>query len=353
MDPKLELVKKLLPGFIPLLIFIIADEIWGTKIGLIVAVAVGIAEFVYTYWREKRLDSFILLDTVLLVGLGAVSLLLDNEIFFKLKPAVIQTIFCLILAISVFSPRNLLLVMSKRYMKGAEINNEAEKKFNQSLRALLFIFLFHTALVYYSAYFMSKEAWGFISGGLFYILFAVYFVIEFLRNRFFNKIADEILPLVDEEGRVTGKATRAQCHADKSLMHPVVHLHVVNEKKQIYLQKRPETKLIQPGKWDTAVGGHVGFGEDLEKSLEREAFEEIGIKNFKAQLVAKYKWQSDVETELVFMFITQYDDEIFPDKEELADGKFWDWQEVKRSLRKNVFTPNFEHEFLILEKMIK
>ena len=45
------------------------------------------------------------------------------------------------------------------------------------------------------------------------------------------------------------------------LLHPVVHLHVMREGGFLYLQKRAMDKDIQPGKWDTAVGGHVDFGE--------------------------------------------------------------------------------------------
>ena len=68
----------------------------------------------------------------------------------------------------------------------------------------------------------------------------------------------EIFPIVDEDGNVIGSATRGECHSGSMLLHPVVHLHVFNSKGDIYLQKRPEWKDIQPGKWDTAVGYH-GF----------------------------------------------------------------------------------------------
>ena len=77
-----ELLKKLLPGFIPLFVFIAADEIWGTKIGLFVAVGVGVVEMVWVGLKEKRFDKFILFDTALLVILGAVSIFLENDIFF-------------------------------------------------------------------------------------------------------------------------------------------------------------------------------------------------------------------------------------------------------------------------------
>ena len=140
----------------PLIIFIAADAIWGTRIGLIIAVAVGIIEFIFSYIKEKIVDKFILLDVGLIVILGMVSILLENEIFFKLKPALIELIFCVILAVSVFSPVNVMLLMSKRYMKNIEFGEAQVAQLNKSLRVLFFIFLGHTLLIIYSAFFMSK-----------------------------------------------------------------------------------------------------------------------------------------------------------------------------------------------------
>ena len=149
---------------------------------------------------------------------------------------------------------------------------------------------------------------------------------------------------MNEKGEVVGKAPRSICHSSKNYLHPVVHLHVINSKGEIYLQKRPMHK-IQPGKWDTAVGGHIAFGEDIETGLKREAFEEIGITDFKAKLLANYIWESDIERELVFCFITNYDGAIIIRKEELSDGKFWSHREIKNVLGKEIFTPNFEEEY--------
>ena len=52
----------------------------------------------------------------------------------------------------------------------------------------------------------------------------------------------ERFPIVDEEGRVVGAATRGECHNGSRLLHPVVHLHVFNSRGEVYLQKRPEWK---------------------------------------------------------------------------------------------------------------
>ena len=64
----------------------------------------------------------------------------------------------------------------------------------------------------------------------------------------------EIFPVVDEQGRVVGSATRGECHGGSKLLHPVVLLHVFNSQGDVYLQRRPEWKDIQPGKWDTGHG---------------------------------------------------------------------------------------------------
>ena len=54
-----ELLKKLLPGFIPLFVFILADEYWGMKVGIAVALLIGLGEMGFTWIREKRLDRFV------------------------------------------------------------------------------------------------------------------------------------------------------------------------------------------------------------------------------------------------------------------------------------------------------
>ncbi len=158
----------------------------------------------------------------------------------------------------------------------------------------------------------------------------------------------EYFPLVDEAGNVTGKATRTECHSGTFLLHPVVHLFLLNSSGALYLQKRSENKDVQPGKWDTSVGGHIEPDETVIDALHRETSEELGIKHFKPVFIHKYKFTSDIESELVHSFYTIYDGAIKPDVIEIAEGKFWTSNDIESNLGKGVFTPNFECEYLLL-----
>ena len=155
----------------------------------------------------------------------------------------------------------------------------------------------------------------------------------------------EIFPIVDEDGKVVGSATRGECHSGSLLLHPVVHLHVFNSAGAVYLQKRPEWKDIQSGKWDTAVGGHIDYGETPEQALSREVREELGITDFTPVFVDKYVFESKRECELVYVNRTTYDGPIRPSAEELDGGRFWTIEEICEAMGKGVLTPNFENEF--------
>ncbi len=347
-----NLLVKFIPGFLPLIVFVIAEEIWGLQTGLIVAVGFGILEFLFSWIKERKADYFILIDTALLLVLGGVSYLMHDEILLLLKPALIETILAVLLGVSAFSKYNIMMMMSKRYLKEIELTEAQLMEFSRNIKVIFFIILVHILLTVYAAFFLSHAAWAFVSGGLFFLFIGGFIIYQFLRYRYLKKCMEkeEWLPVVDENGGVKGKIPRSVCHGDQRIMHPVVHMHVLKN-NSIFLQKRPEDKLIEPGKWDTAVGGHLSFGEDLENGLKRETLEEIGLTEFKHQFIVKYIWETDVETELVYCFITRDWKNIRINKKELDDGKFWPIHQIKENLGKGVFTPNFEKEFELLDQV--
>jgi len=165
-----------------------------------------------------------------------------------------------------------------------------------------------------------------------------------LMNRRYKN--EEWFPVVNNEGKVTGKAPRSLCHDGKSfLLHPVVHLHIFNRSGKLYLQKRSMKKDTEPGKWDTSVGGHIGIGESVAQALERETMEELGLNGFTLQFISSYVWQSTRERELVNSFSTVTQKIPVINRDEIDEGRFWSMLEIRNNIGKDIFTPNFEHEF--------
>ena len=162
---------------------------------------------------------------------------------------------------------------------------------------------------------------------------------------------EEIFPIVDESGITVGKATRGECHSGSKLLHPVVHLHLFDSCGRIYLQQRPLWKDIQPGKWDTAVGGHIDYGETVDAALRRETQEELGLTDLSVEFLLKYVFESERERELVHVFRATYDGDVRP-SDELDGGRFWSLDELREVFGKGVFTPNFEQEYLKISSLL-
>lgn len=157
----------------------------------------------------------------------------------------------------------------------------------------------------------------------------------------------ELLPLVDEKGNVTGCATRAECHGGAKPLHPVVHLHLIDGEGRLLLQLRSKHKSIQPGKWDTAVGGHVDFGESIADALRREVAEEIGLDEFAPGFIGHYVFESEIERELVHVFTAVAPDGFVPVaiEDDVDDLRYFTPAEVEALIANGEATPNFCGEY--------
>ena len=156
---------------------------------------------------------------------------------------------------------------------------------------------------------------------------------------------DEFFDVYNSDGSWRGLFPRSECHGNPDLLHKSVHIVVFDSSgEKILLQKRSHTKDIQPGKWDTAVGGHIDYGEEVADALRREVREELGIEECEARLLNNYVFESERERELVYVYSVVYDGTVAP-SEELDGGRFWSINDIKASMGKGVLTPNFEQEF--------
>ena len=155
----------------------------------------------------------------------------------------------------------------------------------------------------------------------------------------------EHFDILDESGKPVGHASRHDCHNGTFHLHGVVHVLVFTGDGRLILQKRSPDKEIQPGKWDTSVGGHISCSETLDDALCRETEEELGIRGADFEKLYRYIMNSDVERELVTTYLCIWDGAIEFDKHEIeAVGSFTE-DEIHAHIGTDYFTPNFEEEW--------
>jgi isopentenyldiphosphate isomerase len=164
--------------------------------------------------------------------------------------------------------------------------------------------------------------------------------------------ANEWFPVVEPSGLVVGRSTRQYCHSGAKPLHPVIHIHIIDRFSRIYLQKRSMRKDIQPGKWDTAVGGHVTYGESILEAVYREAYEELGFSEFNPTFIESYQFESEIEKEMVNVFAVVGSYQLHPDLDEVDEGRWWDLKDIDENIGKGIFTPNFESEFTMIRRQL-
>ena len=153
---------------------------------------------------------------------------------------------------------------------------------------------------------------------------------------------EELFDIYNGCGEHIGCAPRSRCHGDPSLIHRTCHVVIIHpDSGEVLLQKRSLAKDIQPGKWDTAVGGHLALGEDYETGGERELAEELGV-HAGGKLIHLFdsKIRNDIESEDVRVFGLKHAGPFTFDPEEIDEIRFWSREELESPDNRELFTPN-------------
>jgi len=104
----------------------------------------------------------------------------------------------------------------------------------------------------------------------------------------------EFLPVVNERGIIVGRALHMELHKGNKILHPVIHLHVINNK----------------GVATYKYWWHVAFGDTPEKTLKRKLSETLGISGVKPKLKKQYIRETKTEKELVFVYIMNSEENL-------------------------------------------
>jgi len=347
-------LKQILPSGLLILAYFLIEKSWGPIAGMFCALFLGCSEYLYTWFREKKKNNIILIITLLFCLPGLLAWCNFSAQTERFQPVLTEISLGLLCGLFAFSKADFSQSLPTSFREKQQITPEQIRQIRYNFRLLFYLFCFHISIASVALFFLPEHLSDFINGPLLYIFLGGFFVCLFLlkhrQKQRYRK--EEWLPLVNEKGEIIGSAPRSLCHSNSKLLHPVVHLHITNEKGEIFLQKRSLKKDLLPGKWDTAVGGHVRFHEKIEEALKRETFEELGITEFEARFLGNYIWENPGERELVFSFLCTRYNHMHIENEEVEEGRFWNTREIEEGIRQQLLTPNFVHEYQnILSKL--
>lgn len=157
----------------------------------------------------------------------------------------------------------------------------------------------------------------------------------------------EMLDIYDAAGTCIGQAPRKACHGNPALLHHTSHVVVFHpEEPALLLQLRRKDKDIQPGKWDTAVGGHLEVGEDYLAGAVRELAEELGVQKAPEELTWLFDApiRNEIESEDTRVFGVTCGGPFFYQKTEIDKVRFWSFAALRDPANFPLFTPNLVQE---------
>lgn len=179
-------MKLLILGLVPVLIFWVIEDKFGTLWGLAAAAVWAVGECIYSYARYRKIDNLTLISTALVLILGGLSWALDNSLFFKFQPVLIELIF--VVAIWWFSRdgRPALLKMAEQarpeiFSKLSEQQRALQQSmFTKLSRRLCWMLWIHIVVMVVVALYGTTGQWAFAKGIGFNLLLGLWLVSEFL-----------------------------------------------------------------------------------------------------------------------------------------------------------------------------
>lgn len=130
----------------------------------------------------------------------------------------------------------------------------------------------------------------------------------------------ELWDVYNRDKTKTGKTMVRGEKIEKGSYRLVVHACIFNSKGEMLIQQRQPFKSGWPNMWDISVGGSAISGETSQTAIEREIFEEIGLK---IDL-------QNIQPHLTINFDTGFDDVYLIEREIDIKDIVLQYEEVKK-----------------------
>jgi isopentenyl-diphosphate delta-isomerase len=149
---------------------------------------------------------------------------------------------------------------------------------------------------------------------------------------------EELVVLLDEDGNAIGSAPKASVHHRETPLHLAFSCYVFDEAGRLLVTQRALDKPTFPGAWTNSVCGHPAPGERLADAVTRRAAQELGLTVRAVTLVLpSFRYVATMpsgvrENEMCPVFTAVTDDEVVPDRAEVAAVEWVAWDAFRESV---------------------
>ena len=174
----------------PLVVFYLVEDAFGLTAALVASMAFTVGDLAFSWWRRRTLDRIALVTGGLVLGLGGLSLVSEDERFMLYTPVIGDAVFAAILAGSVWRGRPLMVVLAER--QDPSVDADAPRlAFLRGMTLRLAANLALHGLATAFAADASRDTWLFVSGPLQYVQLGLQFAFEMVWARYSLPPEDE------------------------------------------------------------------------------------------------------------------------------------------------------------------
>lgn len=338
-------------GLIPLLVFSILIYFVYSRIAVLIALSLSVIGLLLVKKNSRLIYdiSTLTFSMALLLSFTALS-----ELPFVNKLIIVETIFVTLLVFIRLSKGRLLTIAARDRDKSSKsLLKESFRVAFQSQYGILLHLLFMLL------YFASGNTEASFSTTILIISFIQLIIImliliettrlHILKRRLFS---EEWLPVVTEMGQVTGRVAKSVTKDMKNkFMHPVVRVALMNN-GSIYLKERDQTRVLDPGKLDFPLEKYMQYNDEIDVTVSQVLNKEFGAQNLPLRFMLKYTFENVVTKRLIFLYVSQVDDDEQFGNLNLQGGKLWTSAQIEDNIGTGVFSECFELEYEYLKNTV-
>jgi len=165
-------------GLLPIIAFSIIEDRYGPLWGTVAGMIFGVGEILYEKIRLKKVSAITWIGNLMILGLGSLSIISQDGIWFKLQPALFEFFFTALLWGSLIVKKPLLPMMAEK--QGTQIHPVVLPLMTGMTFRLGLFFAIHAAIATWAALAWTTAQWALLKGVGLTVTFVIYLGVELL-----------------------------------------------------------------------------------------------------------------------------------------------------------------------------